>query len=172
VDDDGGCYFMEVNVRIQVEHPVTEMVTGIDVVREQLLVAAGERLPFGQDDVTWRGAAMECRVNAEDPAQDFRPAPGRLDVFVLPAGPFTRIDTHAHPGLEISPYYDPLLAKAIVWAPGRDQAIARMDRVLGEFRIAGKGVRTTVGFLREILGHPLFRDAKHNTSLVDQMTQK
>jgi acetyl-CoA carboxylase biotin carboxylase subunit len=108
-------------------------------------------------------------VNAEDPDRGFLPTPGVLDEFLPPAGPFTRVDTHGHPGLRISPDYDSLLAKLVVWAPDRDQAIPRMERALGEFRVSGLGVRTTIGFLREALAHPMFRDAKHTTSLVEQM---
>jgi acetyl-CoA carboxylase biotin carboxylase subunit len=169
VDQDDNFYFMEANCRIQVEHPVTEMVAGLDLVREQLAVAAGGHLAMTQPEVELRGVAMECRVNAEDPDRGFFPTPGVLDEFVAPAGPFTRVDTHGHPGLRISQDYDSLLAKLVVWAPDRDQAIARMERGLDEFRISGHGVRTTIGFLREALGHPMFRDAKHTTSLVEQM---
>jgi acetyl-CoA carboxylase, biotin carboxylase subunit len=169
LDAGGSCYFIEVNCRIQVEHPVTEMVTGIDLVREQILIAAGERLALTQADVTPRGASIECRVNAEDPDRGFAPTPGVLAEFAVPGGPFTRVDTHCAPGLAVTGHYDSLLAKAVVWAPDRDQAITRMDRVLGDFGIAGHGVATTIPFLREVLGHPLFRSAKHTTSLIDQI---
>jgi acetyl-CoA carboxylase, biotin carboxylase subunit len=166
---DGGFYFIEVNCRIQVEHPVTEMVTGLDLVREQILIAAGERLQHNQADVVSRGASIECRVNAEDPERDFAPAPGLLETFDIPGGPFTRVDTHCRPGLLVTGDYDSLLAKAVVWAPDREQAVARMDRVLGDFRVAGRGTTTTISFLRDVLAHPLFRSAKHTTSLVDQI---
>ena len=169
LDENGAFYFIEANCRIQVEHPVTEMVTGLDLVREQILIAAGERLPINQDDVVIRGASIECRINAEDPERGFAPALGVLQDFVVPAGPFTRVDTHCRPGLTVTGDYDSLLAKAVVWAPDRDQAIARMDRVLGDFSIAGPGITTTIGFLREVLAHPLFRTAQHSTSLVDQI---
>ena len=169
VDNTGGYTFMEINCRLQVEHPVTEMVTGIDLVREQILVAAGQPLSFTQRDVVRRGVAIECRVNAEDPARDFAPAPGLLSEFAPPGGPFTRVDTHGRPGMEISPYYDSLLAKVITWAPDRAQAIARMQRALAEFRVDGRGVRTTIPFLADVLAHPRFRHAKHSTSLVDDM---
>jgi acetyl-CoA carboxylase biotin carboxylase subunit len=164
-DDD--FYLMEVNCRIQVEHPVTEMVTGIDLIRQQLLVAAGEPLGFTQSDVLSRGVAIECRVNAEDPSRNFAPAPGLLETFTTPAGPFVRVDTHGYPGYRIPPQYDSLLAKTVVWAPDREQAIARMTRALEEFRIAGPGVHTSVDFLRSALDHPLFRAARHDTSLVE-----
>jgi len=169
VDNAGGYTFMEINCRLQVEHPVTEMVTGIDLVRAQILVAAGQPLPFKQEDVVRQGIAIECRVNAEDPARDFAPAPGSLTEFVPPAGPFTRVDTHGMAGMEISPYYDSLLAKVITWAPDREQAIARMERALAEFRVSGPGVRTTIPFLTDVLAHPRFRHAKHSTSLVDDI---
>ncbi|GAA1512737.1 acetyl-CoA carboxylase biotin carboxylase subunit [Sphaerisporangium rubeum] len=169
VDEDGACYFIEVNCRLQVEHPVTEMVTGIDLVREQLLVAAGQRLAYRQQDLTASGVAVECRVNAEDPARGFLPAPGVLDRFEPPGGPFTRVDTHAAPGLVITADYDPLIAKVCVWGPTRAQAIARAQRALEEFTVTGPGVCTNLAFLREVLAHPLFRYAKHTTTLVDQM---
>ncbi|MDH6117696.1 acetyl-CoA carboxylase biotin carboxylase subunit [Kitasatospora sp. GAS204A] len=159
-------YLMEINCRLQVEHTVTELVTGVDIVREQITIAAGLPLSVRQEDVTVRGVAIECRVNAEDPERDFAPAPGLLAEFVPPGGPFVRVDTHAFPGWRVGPDYDSLLAKTSVWAPDRDQAIARMDRALGEFQVAGSGVRTTLGFLREMLAHPLFRTARHTTGLV------
>jgi acetyl-CoA carboxylase biotin carboxylase subunit len=169
MDSDYNFYFMEVNCRIQVEHPVTELVTGVDLVTEQLEIASGQRLSLRQDDIQCRGAAIECRVNAEDPARGFLPTPGVLDEFAPPAGPFTRVDTHGYPGMSITPYYDSLLAKVLVWAPDREHAITRMQGALGEFRVAGRGVRTTIGFLGEVLDHPLFRTNRHATSLVDTM---
>jgi acetyl-CoA carboxylase biotin carboxylase subunit len=169
VDTDNRFYFMEVNSRLQVEHGVTEMVTGIDLVREQIEVAAGRPLPFGQQDVLRRGVAVECRVNSEDPAHDFAPTPGTLTEFRPPSGPFTRVDTHAFPGWRIPPGYDSLLAKVIVWAPTRPQALVRMRRALQEFHIAGPQVRTTAAFLRKTMAHPWFREAKHTTSFVDQV---
>jgi acetyl-CoA carboxylase biotin carboxylase subunit len=169
VDDQGRFYFMEVNCRIQVEHPVTEMVTGVDMVREQLLIGAGHRLSLGQEDILPFGAAVECRINAEDPAREFLPTPGHLTEFTMPGGPFTRVDTHAHPGFTISPDYDPLLAKVIVWAPDRQQALARMARALDETRISGDAVETNIDFLRTVLATPAFQDGKHTTQLVDQL---
>ncbi|XVQ90051.1 acetyl-CoA carboxylase biotin carboxylase subunit [Microbispora siamensis] len=162
-------YFMEANCRLQVEHPVTEMVTGIDLVREQIMIAAGEPLSFDQAGVTPRGAAVECRVNAEDPARDFLPTPAVIDAFVPPGGPFTRVDTHGHTGLRVSPEYDSLLAKVVVWAPDRAAALRRMDRALTEFRIEGAGLRTTAGFLRQVLDHPAFLAGSHSTRLVETM---
>jgi acetyl-CoA carboxylase, biotin carboxylase subunit len=169
LDADGNFSFMEINCRLQVEHPVTEMVTGLDLVREQLLVAAGYPLEWRQADVSPRGAAMECRINTEDPTRRFTPTPGLLEEFVPAGGPFTRVDTHAYAGMRVTPHYDPLLAKVIVWAADRDQALARMTRALKEFRIAGSGVHTTISFLCEVLAHPLFRDGKHTAALVEEM---
>ncbi|GAA2392232.1 acetyl-CoA carboxylase biotin carboxylase subunit [Catellatospora methionotrophica] len=166
VDGDGGFHFMEVNCRIQVEHPVTELTHGIDLVREQLLIAAGERLTLRQEDLAPRGAAMECRINAEDPSRDFVPAPGRLTELRLPAGPFVRVDTDAYPGGRVSPAYDPLLAKVVVWAPDRPQALLRMRRALGEFHAAGPGLATNRDFLLAVLDHPQFIEGTHDTSLV------
>jgi acetyl-CoA carboxylase biotin carboxylase subunit len=156
LDDDGNHWFMEMNGRIQVEHPVTEMVTGIDLVRQQILIAAGQPLAFGQDEVRLHGHSIECRINAEDPTRDFAPTPGRLDVFTPPGGPWTRVDTHCVAGSSIPPFYDSLIAKLIVWAPTRAEAIARMRRALGEFRIEGRGVKTTVGFHEQIMAEQEF----------------
>ncbi|MFI6497901.1 acetyl/propionyl/methylcrotonyl-CoA carboxylase subunit alpha [Nonomuraea typhae] len=170
VDPDGGYYFMEVNTRIQVEHPVTEMVTGVDLVQEQLRVAWGLPLAIKQEDVVLRGACLEARINAEDPARDFAPAPGTLTEFAAPGGPFVRLDTHAYPGYRIPPTYDSLLAKLLVWAPDREQALARMRRALAELRVAGPGVATTAAFLARVIDEPAFRSATHTTSLVQEMT--
>jgi acetyl-CoA carboxylase biotin carboxylase subunit len=169
VAPDGTFHFMEVNCRIQVEHPVTEMVTGIDLVAEQLRIAAGEPLGYRQPDVTRRGVAIECRINAEDPDHDFAPSPGRLVEFGPPAGPFVRVDTHLRPGDLIAPEYDSLVAKVIAWAPDRERAVARMRRALSEFTVTGDNVRTTREFLLRVLDHPAFRRATHSTSLVGQM---
>ncbi|MGQ4614398.1 acetyl-CoA carboxylase biotin carboxylase subunit [Nocardia sp. R7R-8] len=169
VDRDGNYYFMEVNCRIQVEHPVTEMVTGIDLIAEQIRVAAGEPLGITQQDIVLRGAAIECRINAEDPAAEFAPAPGILAEFTPPGGPFVRVDTHAHAGYSIPPHYDSLLAKLVVWAPDRDRALARMRRALAEFRISGARVATTRDFLCGVLDHPAMRAATHTTGLVDEL---
>ncbi|HEY7486220.1 MAG TPA: acetyl-CoA carboxylase biotin carboxylase subunit [Streptosporangiaceae bacterium] len=169
VDSNWDFYFMEVNCRIQVEHPVTELVTGIDLCHEQFKVGAGERLSLAQSDVQNRGAALECRINVEDPSRGFVPAPGLIESFVLPGGPFVRVDTHGYPGYRMSAMYDPLLAKVLTWAPTRDQAIARMDRALGELRVAGSGVCTTAGFLRQVLADEAFRAGSHDTGLVARL---
>jgi acetyl-CoA carboxylase, biotin carboxylase subunit len=169
VDPQLNYYLMEVNCRIQVEHPVTEMVTGIDLVHEQLGIAAGHRLSVDQADVASRGAAVECRINVEDPDRSFTPTPGRIESFVLPAGPFVRVDTHGHPGYRMPAIYDPLLAKVIAWAPTRDLAIARMRRALEEFQATGAGIRTTAGFLRRVLADEQFRSGTHDTGLVARL---
>lgn len=169
VDEASTFYFMEANCRIQVEHPVTELVTGIDLGHEQLRVSAGGSLTFDQRDVVSRGVSIECRINVEDPDRAFAPTPGRIDSFVLPSGPFVRVDTHGYPGYRMPAIYDPLLAKIIVWAPTRDQAIARMERALDEFHAAGPGVCTTDDFLRRVLADPEFRAGTHDTGLVARL---
>ncbi|GAD85562.1 acetyl-CoA carboxylase biotin carboxylase subunit [Nocardia asteroides] len=168
---DGEFYFMEVNCRLQVEHPVTEMVTGVDLVAEQLRIAAGEPLRVGAG-VRPSGVAIECRVNAEDPEREFAPAPGTLTECVLPAGPFVRVDTHIAAGYAVPPHYDSLLAKVVVWAPDRPAAIDRMRRALAETTIAGAGVATTTDFLHDILDHPRFRAAAHDTALIGSLTAR
>ena len=142
VDEDDRFYFIEMNTRLQVEHGITEMVTGADLVREQLRVAAGERLELSQDDVRPNGTSVEFRVNAEDPERDFQPAPGRIESLELPGGPGVRIDTAIYPGYAVPPFYDSLIAKLMVWAPTREQALRRGRRALEEFRI--EGVATTI----------------------------
>jgi acetyl-CoA carboxylase, biotin carboxylase subunit len=171
VEDASRFYFMEVNGRIQVEHPVTEMATGIDLVRTQICVAAGQPAGLAQRDIAPRGAVIECRVNAEDPGRDFAPAPGRLSEFAPPAGPFVRVDTHAFPGMRVSPAYDPLLAKVIVWAPDRETAIRRMSLALSDFRVSGEGIRTNISFLREVLADPEFRRAEHSIALAGRVLE-
>jgi acetyl-CoA carboxylase biotin carboxylase subunit len=169
VDEHERYYFMEINTRLQVEHPVTEAITGVDLVRQQLLVAAGYPLALTQLDVVPRGVAVECRVNGEDPDRDFVPTAGTLDRFDPPGGPFTRVDTHAFAGYALGPHYDSLLAKVIVWAPDRAQALDRMDRALAEFAVSGRGVRTTIPFLRQVIADAEFRKATHSTALVDRI---
>jgi acetyl-CoA carboxylase biotin carboxylase subunit len=171
VDPAGDFYFMEVNPRLQVEHPVTEMVTGLDLVSEQLKVASGRALGLSQQDVVRSGVAVECRVNVEDPQRGFLPTPGRLTEFVPPGGPFVRVDTHGHAGYEVPAAYDSLLAKVITWGGNRDQALDRMGRALEEFTVAGPGMTTTISFLSRVLSHPDFRAARHDTRLVEEMTK-
>jgi acetyl-CoA/propionyl-CoA carboxylase biotin carboxyl carrier protein len=151
---DGSYFFLEMNTRIQVEHTVTELVTGFDLVREQVLIAAGEPLGFAQSDVRFSGHAIECRINAEDPAQGFLPSPGTITRYVEPAGPGVRVDSGVGEGSEVVGLYDPLIAKLCVWAPDREQARARMARALEEYAI--EGVTTLVGFHRALLAHPCF----------------
>lgn len=170
LDDDGRFYFMEINARIQVEHPVTEMVTGVDLVREQILVAGGRPLSVKQEDVAITGAAIECRVNAEDPDRDFAPSPGRLHEFRPPSGPWTRVDSGYASGMAVTPHYDSLLAKVIVWAPDRSAALDRMDRALEEFQVGG--VATTIDFHRSILNDPVFRAGDHTIHFVDDFTRR
>ncbi|WP_320064135.1 acetyl-CoA carboxylase biotin carboxylase subunit [Micromonospora sp. RTGN7] len=169
VDDAEQFHFLEINCRIQVEHPVTEMITGVDLVHEQLHIAAGVPLRLRQSDVRLHGVAVECRVNVEDPDRGFAPTPGRLDRFHPPGGPFTRVDTHGHPGYVVGPHYDSLLAKVVVWAPERELALNRLERALDEFDIAGPGVRTTIPFVRRVLDDPAFRKGRYSTGLVDRL---
>ncbi|WP_319461756.1 acetyl/propionyl/methylcrotonyl-CoA carboxylase subunit alpha [Micromonospora sp. RTP1Z1] len=169
VDEAERCHFLEINCRIQVEHPVTEMVTGVDLVHEQLYIAAGVPLRLRQEDIRLHGVSVECRVNVEDPDRDFAPTPGRLERFRPPGGPFTRVDTHGHAGYLVSPHYDSLLAKVAVWAPDRASALDRLERALGEFDVAGPGVRTTIPFVRRVLDDAAFRKARHTTGLVDRL---
>nr|WP_218863572.1 acetyl-CoA carboxylase biotin carboxylase subunit [Actinopolyspora biskrensis] len=172
VSPDGEFSFMEVNCRIQVEHPVTEMVTGVDLVQEQLRIAAGHPMTLRQEDVAVHGAALECRVNVENPDAEFAPTPGVLREFRPAGGPFVRVDTHGYPGYRVPASYDSLLAKLIVWAPSRQRALDRMDRALEEFRVEGAGVRTTIGFLREVVADPGFRAGEHDTTIVDRILRE
>ncbi len=166
MDRDGRFYFMEMNTRIQVEHPVTEMITGLDIVKMQIAVAAKEKLGINQGDVHYSGHAIECRINAEDPHQDFRPSPGTLTAFVPPGGPGVRVDTHAYAGYVIPPYYDSLLAKVIAWGADRPEAIARMRRALMEFEISG--VPTTIPFHLMVLDNAFFRRGEVYTNFVQR----
>jgi acetyl-CoA carboxylase, biotin carboxylase subunit len=167
LDDDGNLSFMEMNARIQVEHPVSEMITSTDLIQEQIRVAAGQPLSVSQDDISLQGHSIECRVNAEDPDRDFAPAAGRLDVYVAPGGPGTRVDSHCYPGWTITPFYDSLIAKLIVWARDREAAIARMERALSEFQIEGRGVKTTIPFHRRVLADERFRSGDVSTDFLE-----
>jgi acetyl-CoA carboxylase, biotin carboxylase subunit len=169
MDDKGNFFFMEVNTRIQVEHPVTEMVTGVDLVKEQIRVAAGERLSFKQSEVTYTGHAIECRVNAEDP-ETFVPSPGLIHAFSIPGGPGVRVDTAAHSDCTISPYYDSLIAKVIAHGRDRQEAIARMKRTL-EMSVV-EGIRTTIPLHLKILNDPDFIAARLSTHFMDRYQPK
>jgi acetyl-CoA carboxylase biotin carboxylase subunit len=159
-------YFIEVNCRVQVEHPVTELITGIDIVREQIRVAAGEKLSFDQGDVKVKGHAIEARINAEDPARGFRPSPGLITKYIAPGGPGVRLDTHVHAGYKVPPNYDSLLAKLIVHAPTRQAALDRMARALDEFTI--EGIKTTIPLHREIVRNAFFRKGDYDTGFLDE----
>ncbi len=170
VDEDNHYYFMEMNTRLQVEHPVTELVTGIDLVQMQLRVAAGERLPFKQSDIEFRGHAIEFRITAEDPRYDFRPQTGVIEEYLPPSGPGVRVDSHLYRGYEVPPHYDSLLAKLIVWAPTRDEAIARGKRALIEYEITG--VPTTIPFHLRLLENPTFlRGGVYTNYLAEHMAE-
>ena len=166
VDQDRRFYFLEMNTRLQVEHPVTELVTGLDLVRLQIEIAAGARLPFAQKDVTYRGWAMECRVYAEDPYHDFLPSPGKLTRLTRPLGPGIRLDGCVYDGWTVPMEYDPLLAKLAVWAGNREEATERLIRALREYDVGG--IRTNIGFFRQILEDPEFRSAQLHTAFIDE----
>jgi acetyl-CoA carboxylase, biotin carboxylase subunit len=167
LDAFGNFYFMEMNTRIQVEHPVTEMITGLDLIAEQIRIAEGEKLSFTQEEIVLRGHAIECRINAEDPSHNFRPTPGRILAYLAPGGPGVRMDSHVYPDYEIPPYYDSLIGKLIVWGPDRKTAIARMQRALQECAITG--VSTTIGFHQKILANAEFQAGLVYTNFVEQM---
>lgn len=167
MDATGRFYFLEMNTRLQVEHPVTELVTGIDLVAAQLRIAAGEPLPWRQEDIVLRGAAIECRINAEDPFAGWLPSPGTIRALRVPAGPWVRDDSGVYAGYTVPRFYDTLLAKLIVWGPDRTAAIERMARALGEYRIVG--VRTTIPVLERIMADPDFRAGRLSTAYLDRL---
>ncbi|MGB3573953.1 MAG: acetyl-CoA carboxylase biotin carboxylase subunit [Phormidesmis sp.] len=169
VDRNGDFYFMEMNTRIQVEHPVTEMVTGIDLIAEQIKVAQGDRLAFTQSEIQLRGHSIECRINAEDPEHNFRPNPGRISGYLAPGGLGVRMDSHVYTDYEIPPYYDSLIGKLIVWAPDRATAICRMRRALRECAITG--LPTTIGFHQRVMSHPQFLKGEVYTDFVANMLE-
>jgi len=166
LDPQGQFYFIEMNTRIQVEHPVTEMVTGLDLIAEQIRVAQGLPLSWTQEQVTLRGHAIECRINAEDPSHNFRPHPGRISAYLPPGGPGVRMDSHVYTDYEIPPHYDSLIGKLIVWAESRPAAIRRMQRALGECAIIG--VNTTIPFHQQILAHPAFQAGEVYTNFIQE----
>ena len=167
LDREGNIYFIEINCRIQVEHPVTEMLTGLDLITEQIRLAAGEPLSLRQEQVQIRGHAIEFRINAEDPGDNFSPQTGTVEELVLPGGPGVRVDTHLFPGYEVPPYYDSLLAKLIVWGETREISLARSRRALAEFEVAG--VKTNLPFHRGIIDNPAFLGAEVSTNLLDRV---
>ncbi len=167
LDKNKDFYFLEMNTRLQVEHPVTELVTGIDLVKEQIRLAAGEELGYGQDDIRWQGSAIECRINAEDPDNGFSPCPGKITGYNMPGGPGTRVDTHAYAEYVIPPFYDSLIAKLITYGKTRREAISRMERSLEECVI--EGVKTTIPFHRTILANPDFISGNFSTGFVEQI---
>ncbi|MFZ5633644.1 MAG: acetyl-CoA carboxylase biotin carboxylase subunit [Bacillota bacterium] len=169
LDKKGDFYFIEMNTRIQVEHPVTEMVTGIDLVREQIMIAAGEKLSFTQEEVAVKGWSIECRINAEDPLRNFSPCPGTITGYIPPGGPGVRVDSAAYQGWTVPRYYDSMVGKLITWGRDRSEAIARMRRALGEFVI--EGVPTTIPFQREVLNNPLFLKGELDTNFIQRLME-
>jgi len=167
VDKNSNFYFMEMNTRIQVEHPVTEAVTGIDLIKQQLLIASGEKLSFKQEDIHFRGAAIECRINAEDYENNFLPCPGKVETFHAPGGPGVRLDSHVYQGYVIPSYYDSLIAKLIVYGKNRQEAVRIMQRALGEFDIGP--IKTTIPFHQKVLENPQFLKGDVSTHFIQEM---
>ncbi|MCT6818290.1 MAG: acetyl-CoA carboxylase biotin carboxylase subunit, partial [Lysinibacillus fusiformis] len=161
-------YFMEMNTRIQVEHPVTEMISGVDLVQQQLKIASGEKLPFTQDDIQLNGWAIECRINAENAYKNFMPSAGTVDTYVTPGGYGVRIDSAVYAGYTIPPYYDSMVAKLIVHADTREEAIAKMNRALGEFEVSGPGINTTIPFHQALMNNDVFKSAQFNTKFLEE----
>jgi acetyl-CoA carboxylase biotin carboxylase subunit len=170
VDAQRNFYFLEMNTRLQVEHPVTELVTGVDLVRLQLEIAAGEPLRLCQEDIAWRGAAVECRIYAEDPFNNFLPSPGKITRLTRPLGPGIRLDGCVYEGWAVPIDYDPLLAKLAVWAGTREEATARMLRALREYDVAG--IKTNIGFFRGILEDAAFRKGELHTGFIDELWER
>jgi acetyl-CoA carboxylase, biotin carboxylase subunit len=170
VDQDRRFYFLEMNTRLQVEHPVTEWVTGVDLVQEQIRIAAGEPLAYEQDQIAWRGAAVECRIYAEDPENNWFPSPGKILALDRPAGPGVRVDSGAYPGWTVPLEYDPLIAKLAVWAPSREAAIERLRGALEEYYVSG--IKTNLGFFRRVLDTPEFREGRVDTTFLERWMAK
>jgi len=166
VDEDEQFYFMEMNTRIQVEHPVTEMVTGVDLIAEQIKIAGGNNLDFNQEEIQLNGHAIECRINAEDPSHNFRPSPGKITGWLPPGGPGVRVDSHVYTGYEIPPFYDSLIGKLIVWGKDRNAAIKRMNRALNECAVTG--IPTTINFHLTLLDKSKFKEGKIHTKYVEE----
>lgn len=166
LDPDGNFYFMEMNTRIQVEHPVTEMITNVDIIKEMIRIAEGQPLSFTQEDITFNGWSIECRINAENPERNFMPSPGVVDFYLPPGGTGVRVDSAVYPGYTISPHYDSMIAKLIVWGRDRQEAIERMKRALSEFAI--EGVHTTIPFHLKLLNHPRFVQGDFDIKFLDE----
>ena len=161
-------YFMEMNTRIQVEHPVTEMVTGVDLIKEQIKVASGDKLSIKQEEVTFNGWSIECRINAENPSKNFMPSPGKINMYLAPGGLGVRVDSAVYPGYVIPPYYDSMVAKLITYGATREEAIAKMKRALSEFVVEGDGVHTTIPFHLKLMDHEVFKDGNFNTKFLEK----
>lgn len=170
LDEDNSFYFMEMNTRIQVEHPITEMVTGVDIVKEQLRIASGEKLSYKQEDIRFSGHAIECRINAEDPDNDFMPSPGKINTFNVPGGRGVRLDTHAYQGYTISPYYDSMIGKLIVYGKNRAEAVNVCKRALDEFTI--EPIKTTIPFHKRVMNSPAFIKGRFSTDFVERLFDK
>lgn len=170
LDEDGSFYFMEMNTRIQVEHPITEAVTGIDLVKEQIRIASGDKIRYKQDEVKFSGSAIECRINAEDPDNDFLPSPGKIGILHLPGGRGVRIDTHVYSGYEILPYYDSMIAKLVVHGKDRYEAISICKRALDEFVL--EPIKTTIPFHRKVMSNPAFIRGRFSTDFVEKLFEK
>jgi acetyl-CoA carboxylase biotin carboxylase subunit len=164
LDAKNNFYFMEMNTRVQVEHPITEVVTGVDILTQQILIASGEKLSISQKDVQVRGHAIECRITAEDPDRNFTPSSGRVESLIIPGGFGVRVDTHLYAGYNIPPYYDSLLAKLIVWAPDRTEAIRKMSRCLSEFKV--EGLKTNIPFHQKIMANAFYRRGELTTNFI------
>lgn len=169
VDEEHNFYFMEMNTRVQVEHPITEMVTGIDILKEQIRIAAGQTLPFNQKDIKMTGHSIECRINAED-SEKFVPSPGRITAYCAPGGPGVRVDSFAYAGYTVTPYYDSVIAKLIVHGKDREEAIAKMCMALDEYVI--EGIKTTIPFHQRVLKSPEFLEGKYSTNLIEKIFNK
>jgi len=167
VDDHGNFFFLEMNKRIQVEHPITEEVAGVDLVKLQIMIAMGEPLRLSEKDIQPRGHAIECRINAEDPFDDFKPSPGRLEMYYAPGGRGVRIDSHAYAGYSIPSHYDSMIGKLVTFGKDRREAMDRMSRALVEYMITG--IKTTIPFEQAILQDPNFRRGVYSTSFIDQL---
>ena len=169
VDNDQNFYFMEMNTRIQVEHPITEFVTGVDLVKAQIKIAAGKELPYSQEDIHIKGHSIECRINAENPSLNFRPSPGKINALHIPGGPGIRIDSSAYQGYTITPYYDSMIAKLIVYAPTREEAIAKMKWALAEFIV--EGVDTNIDFQLSLIRDPVFEEGSYDIGYLGRKMQ-